>query len=104
MKVRDLLAALSSVDPDAEVLINREWDDESDSKMNFKLTEVLPAFANHHELEHQNFDITHYVNDGVDARPVVVLSDEPIKQLERKTHFWNGSFGQSTYSPVSSDA
>lgn len=84
MKVKDLLVILSSVDPEADVLIERALDDELPSSMTFRLKHVTPAFANEIELRHQSFDISYYINPGQGSLPVVILADgeyPPVQQV-----------------------
>lgn len=92
MTLGEFRALTAALPDEAEMLVNREFDYEGLCRSNCRLDHVLPAFTASFELDHMRSDITAFVNDGEQARPVLVLSDEPIKRLQR-TAFWGDENG-----------
>lgn len=90
MKLRDFLAAVEGMDPDAEFLIWREIYEDG-PYTNFKVKDIMLAFAPKFELERISWDISSFINDGEGARPIVVLSDGKIPRYIRTSYQFSGA-------------
>lgn len=82
MKVNELIAALSAMPPEAEVLIHTYYmddDDEAKSLGHAKLGSAFVSNAKRSELELMEFDIA----IGRGSQAVAVLTDLPLEEATK---------------------